>query len=114
MQALIEGVQLLLVIGMMDMPACHFGYVMHVRDNHIPRVAQDEVGRHARPAQRLDNFGQGVQVTIGNIAGQQALQVTPNLIHRALAACIALEGDDSGQSAVHRWPQAGETLHDLR
>ena len=60
---------------MVDVIGLHLGHVVHVRDDHIAWVAQDEVSRHTRRRKERHDFWQGVQVPVSDITRQQALQV---------------------------------------
>src|SRR3990172_4307524 len=112
-QALLEAAQLLGVVAVVGVVWFHLGDVVDVRDDHVARVAQHQVGGESGAAQGLDCLRQGVQVPVGDIARQQPAQIAADFAGFTLATAVSLVGDDRRQAALHCRPEAGEALQDL-
>jgi len=65
----IEIGQRLGVILVMDMAGFHICHVMHMRNRHIARIAQDKIARKPAFAEYFDYPRQCMYMTISNIAG---------------------------------------------
>ena len=100
------------VISVVDVIGLDFGDVMDVGDDDVAGVAVDEEGGEPHspgPPLRLrrggcqdgDNFRDGVEVAVGDVAGAQAGEVGEDGGERAGSSGRPVVHDDGGQAAVH-------------
>ena len=69
-QALVKGLQHIMIVIMVNVIRRHFCHIMHMRNHHVPRVAQNELDCPTLLTKQGKSARRGMYMTVGDVSWQ--------------------------------------------